>query len=144
MLIQSFHSAHDPTGLPVHVRFLFLLAILNIDEYPAALAANRTHRQDTGRQETADDIDPEVQAEIIQYTLDQHYRRVLDEPVPALGDKTPRQCARNRKGRELVIEWLKLLENNELRRAAHQGQTPYDSRWMWDELKLGQNRDGPT
>jgi hypothetical protein len=40
-----------------------------------------------------------------------------------------------------VIEWLKLLENNELRRAASQGHTPYDSRWMWDELKLGEYLD---
>jgi uncharacterized protein (DUF2384 family) len=102
-----------------------------------------TQQQDTDQREPADSIDPEIAAEIIQHTLDQHYRRVLDEPVPALGDKTPRQCARSKKGREQVIEWLKHLENNELRRAASQGQTPYDSRWMWDELKLGQYRDGP-
>ena len=102
-----------------------------------------TQRQDTDQREPADSIDPEIAAEIIQHTLDQHYRRVLDEPVPALGDKTPRQCARSKKGRERVIEWLKHLENNELRRAASQGQTPYDSRWMWDVLKLGQYGDGP-
>jgi len=107
------------------------------------LEERRTHRQDTGRQEPADDIDPEIKAEIIQHTLDQHYRRVLDEPVPALGDKTPRQCVRSKKGREKVIEWLKLLENNEERRAASQGQQPYDSRWMWDELKLGKYRGSP-
>jgi len=105
------------------------------------LAERDTRRQDTNAQEPADSIDPEIAAEIIQHTLDQHYRRVLDEPVPALGDKTPRQCARSKKGREQVIEWLKHLENNELRRAASQGQTPYDSRWMWDELKLGQHRE---
>ena len=81
-----------------------------------------TRRPDTDSQEPADSIDPEIAAEIIQHTLDQHYRRVLDEPVPALGDKTPRQCARSKKGHELVIEWLKHLENNELRRAARQGQ----------------------
>jgi hypothetical protein len=104
------------------------------------LAERDRRRQDTNAGEPADSIDPEIAAEIIQHTLDQHYRRVLDEPVPALGDKTPRQCARSKKARELAIEWLKHLENNELRRAAGQGQTPYDSRWMWDELKLGQYR----
>ena len=102
------------------------------------LDEHRTHRQ-----EAADDIDPAIKAEIIQHTLDQHYRQVLDEPVPALGDKTPRQCVRSKRGREQVIEWLKLLENNELRRAAGQGQPPYDSRWMWEELKLERYRDGP-
>jgi hypothetical protein len=100
-----------------------------------------TQRQDTDQREPADSVDPEIAAEIIQHTLDQHYRRVLDEPVPAPGDKTPRQCAHSKKGREQVIEWLKHLENNELLRAASQGQTPYDSRWMWDELKLGQHRE---
>jgi uncharacterized protein (DUF2384 family) len=105
------------------------------------LEERRTHRQDNGHQEPADSLDPEIAAEIIQHTLDQHYRRVLDEPIPALGDRTPRQCARSKKSLELVIEWLKLLENNELRRAARQGQTPYDSRWMWDELKLGEYRN---
>ena len=43
---------------------------------------------------------------------------------------------RSKRGREQAIEWLKLLENNELRRAAGQGQPPHDSRWMWEELKL--------
>jgi hypothetical protein len=73
--------------------------------------------------------------------LDQHYRQCLDEPIPALDNKTPRQCARSKKGRAKVIEWLKHLENNELRRAASQEQEPYDSRWMWDELKLDKYRD---
>ena len=50
--------------------------------------------------------------------------------------KCPRQA-----GSRKVIEWLKLLENNEQRRAAGQGQQPYDSRWMWDELKLERYRD---
>ena len=66
---------------------------------------------------------------------------MLDEPIPALGNKTPRQCARSKKDRERIIEWLKDLENNELRRAAREGQAPYDSRWLWDELKLGRYRD---
>jgi len=86
--------------------------------------------------EPEDNIDPELAVEIIHHHLDQHYRRTLDEPIPALGNKTPRQCASSKKGREKLIEWLKHLENNEQRRAASQGQVPYDSRWMWAELKL--------
>jgi hypothetical protein len=59
-----------------------------------------------------------------------------------LGDKSPRQRVKSKKGKEQVIEWLKSLENNELRRAATQGHMPYDSRWMWDELKLDAHRVG--
>ena len=104
------------------------------------MAENKTRQQGDGNLEPSDSIDPEMAAEIIHHTLDQHYRQCLDVPIPALDNKTPRQCARSKKGREKVIEWLKHLENNELRRAATQGQTPYDSRWMWDELKLGKHR----
>ena len=65
----------------------------------------------------------------------------VDEPIPMLDNKTPRQCAKSKTGREQVVEWLKYLENNELRRAAGQGQAPYDSSWMWEELKLAKYRN---
>jgi len=94
-----------------------------------------------GDRELTDTIDPEIAAEVIHNMLDQHYRQCLDEPIPMLGDKTPRQCAKNKAGREQVIEWLKYLENNELRRAAGQGQAPYNSSWMWEELKLAKHRN---
>ncbi len=108
---------------------------------PEQLMAENENQQGNGNRESTDTIDPEIAAEIIHNTLDQHYRQCLDEPIPALDNKTPRQCARSKKGREKVIEWLKHLENNELRRTARQGQTPYDSRWMWDELKLSKYRN---
>ena len=109
---------------------------------PEQLMAENKHRQQgDDDQEPTDAIDPEIAAELIRTTLDQHYRQCLDEPIPALDNKTPRQCARSKKGRGKVIEWLKHLENNELRRAAGQGQEPYDSCWMWDELKLGKYRE---
>ncbi|GMQ83690.1 MAG: hypothetical protein BMS9Abin06_0428 [Gammaproteobacteria bacterium] len=105
------------------------------------MAENESHQQSDGDREPTDTIDPEIAAEVIHNMLDQHYRQCLDEPIPMLDDKTPRQCAKSKKGREQVIEWLKYLENNELRRAASQGQAPYDSSWMWDELKLGKHRN---
>ena len=105
------------------------------------MAENKNHQHSDSDRELTDAIDPEIAAEVIHNMLDQHYRQCLDEPIPALDNKTPRQCARSKKGREKVIEWLKHLENNELRRAASQGQEPYDSRWMWDELKLDKYRD---
>ena len=82
------------------------------------------------------EIDPAVTAEFIHQMLDQHYRKCLDEPIPALGNKSPRQCARSSSGRKKVIGWLKELENSESRRAAKEGTKPYDSAWMWDELGL--------
>ena len=105
------------------------------------MAEHDSHEQGENNRESTDTIDPEIATEIIHGTLDQHYRQCLDEPIPALDNKTPRQCANNKKGREKVVEWLKHLENNELRRAAGQRQAPYDSRWMWEELKLVKYRE---
>ncbi len=108
---------------------------------PEQLMAEQEARpQNEKVREPTDNIDPEIAAAIIHDTLDQHYRNCLDESIPALNNKSPRQCARNKKGREKVVEWLKHLENNELRRAASQGQEPYDSRWMWEELNLTKYR----
>jgi hypothetical protein len=111
-------------------------ALSTIQTPEQLIAENETQRQDNEDIDPEDTIDPEIAAEIMGDYLDQYYRETLDEPIPVLGDKTPRQCASRKKDRAKVIEWLKHLENNELRRAARQGGKPYDSRWMWEELKL--------
>ena len=38
------------------------------------------------------------------------------------------------------LGWLKLLENSEFRRAAGRGHNPYDTAWMWRELKVEDSR----
>lgn len=100
------------------------------------LTKQDSRHRDNVDQAPRDTPDPAMAAELIRDMLDQHYRQCLDQPIPMLGNKTPRQCAKSKKGREKVIDWLKHLENSEQRRAASQGQAPYDSRWMWEELKL--------
>ncbi len=108
---------------------------------PEQLMAEQEPVQPTaGGKRTADTIDPEVAAEVIRNYFDQHYRRCLAEPIPALDGKTPRQCIGSKQGRAQAIEWLKYLENHELRRAAEAGTAPYDFAWMWEELKLAKSR----
>jgi hypothetical protein len=75
----------------------------------------------------------EEEARIIGAYLDRHYRACLDEPLPMLDGKTPRQTARSKKSRVEVAEWLKLVENGEARRAAQGGPPAYDISWMWEE-----------
>jgi hypothetical protein len=79
--------------------------------------------------------EPEVEAVVRQFK-DAHYRRVLDEPVPMLANKTPRECARTQAGRARLKRWLKDLENGERHGAAQSGQRPYDFAWMRQELGL--------
>lgn len=116
---------------------------LSMIQTPEQLRAEHSEQKDDRKRKPTNTIDPDIEAEIIHNALDQHYHQCLDGPIPALNDRTPRQCARSKMGRTKVIEWLKHLENNELRRAAEAGQEPYDSSWMWDELKLSSLKDGP-
>jgi hypothetical protein len=74
---------------------------------------------------------PEVQA-VLQSHLTQHYRQTLDEPIPMLDNKTPRECARDPERQAEVIRWLKFLENSDQRSP----QPGYDFSWMWEELNL--------
>jgi len=98
-------------------------------------------RDDAGRSETAPSPDEaSAMAELVNRAKDAHYRRTLGEPVPMLGNKSPRQCRRSKKGRALLVYWLKDLENHELRYAAENGTTPYDMSWMWQELGVERER----
>ena len=77
----------------------------------------------------------EVATGLVHAMLDKQYRAVLDEAVPMLGDRTPRQAARTPAGREKLVTWLKFLEN----RSGYQADptdpmATYDFGWLWREL----------
>lgn len=66
-----------------------------------------------------------MQGEIITTTLDVHYERWLDKPVPEWGGRTPREMVETAEGTEAVEMLLDLLEEIEARRA-ESGQPAYD------------------
>ncbi len=53
------------------------------------------------------DLSAEEERKFVHETLDRHYRAVLDQPVPALGDVSPRDSAKTTEGRERLVGWLK-------------------------------------
>ena len=71
---------------------------------------------------------------MISRALHDHYRRILDEPIPALGNRSPRSAATTPKGREKVVAWLKRLENHGARHASDDPMAGFDFGWMWREL----------
>ncbi len=78
--------------------------------------------------------------ELIAASLDQHYRKILDdyrkildEPIPALNNRTPRDCSQEKDQHAILIQWLKGLESNT---AAVPHMSHYDFKWMWEELGL--------
>jgi hypothetical protein len=85
-------------------------------------------------------LPPEDERAIIHETLERHYRGLLDEPVPMLGNVSPRKAAKTKKGRERLAGWLKLIENSTVRAEAHSAMASYDLSWMWDELGVADLR----
>lgn len=85
-----------------------------------------------------DEIEPPTEEAVaaMHSYLDDHYRRTLDDPLPILGGRTPRQAAKTKKGRQEVVDWLKQLENIEHRKAGRQRQRAYDTTWIWEELGI--------
>jgi hypothetical protein len=67
--------------------------------------------------------------------LTAHYERWLDEPVPLLGDITPRAASADRALRERVAGLIEGLERL-YEKALGEGDAAYDPTWMWEELQL--------
>lgn len=91
------------------------------------LAAERPPPEPSG-------LSPEEERALIHQGIDDHYRGLLDQPIPALGGKSPRAAAKTPKGREKVLAWLKTLENHSAKRPAGDPIGEYDFSWMWREL----------
>jgi hypothetical protein len=84
----------------------------------------------------APEMPPEIQTQLIHATLDKQYRALLEQPVPMLGNLTPRSAARTKSGREKLAVWLKHLENRSRQPEATDPMTTYDFAWLWRELKV--------
>jgi len=73
---------------------------------------------------------------IVHEAMDRHYHAQLDQPVPALGNISPRKAAKSEEGRDKLVTWLKLLENQTAKHAPDDPMSSYDVTWMWNELGI--------
>lgn len=87
------------------------------------------------------DIPEEERCAILHDHLDRHYRDALDQPIPMLGDKSPRAAVRTASGRTKVAGWLKMIENRTAKSADHDGaMANYSFDWLWTELGIDKLR----
>ncbi|MGX8007540.1 hypothetical protein ACVDG8_000270 [Mesorhizobium sp. ORM8.1] len=95
----------------------------------------KAERPREGAETSRSNIPPEIAEQGIREYLDRHYLETLDQPVKALGNKTPRQTAKTAAGRQKVADWLKYLENQTAKQPdpTHPMAT-YSFEWMWKEL----------
>jgi hypothetical protein len=87
------------------------------------------------------ELPPDEQCRIVHKAMDRHYRAQLDQPVPALGNISPRMAAKSKKGRDNLVAWLKLLENQTAKHAPGDPMSSYDVTWMWRELGIYDQRN---
>lgn len=80
-------------------------------------------------------VSPELESELLQRFHEEHYRKWPDEPLPALGNRTPRHAARLKTLRPKLVALLKDFESH-AERQRRAGQPAYDFSWMWNELGL--------
>ena len=83
-------------------------------------------------------LPPQVETAALRQFYEHHYRQWLDQALPALKGKTPRQAARLKTLRPTLITLLKDIENHQAH-AALEGRPPYDFSWLWQELGLQRN-----
>jgi hypothetical protein len=108
-------------------------ALMEIETLEQAMA----RRDGSVPEDRASDLPAELQAELVHGALTDHYSKILDEPIPALGDLSPRAAARTTAGRRKVADWLKHIENQT--KSGCQPDDPmasYDFTWLWRDLGL--------
>lgn len=107
----------------------------HVSEYQEPGQAIKSHHDKGQHKHKEKEIPEELQAALMKTFLDKHYREWLDQELPALSHKTPRNAVNLKTFRTKVIDLLKEMENNEAR-AVRQGKIPYDFGWLWLELRL--------
>jgi hypothetical protein len=101
-----------------------------------ALAEHRMR----GSAPVASGLPADEERRLIHAQLDRHYRQQLDEPLPMLGDISPRKAAKTAKGRAEIASWLKFLENRTAQQDPGNAMAEYDFTWLWKELGVADLR----
>jgi hypothetical protein len=103
---------------------------------PASVVSQRPAAGTTRPSPTMPDLPPEVIAQAVTQALSRAYANWCDEPIPALGGKTPRQAIGSPAGLERVQGLLREYASHEQRSAAEQGRPVFSFQFLWDALGL--------
>lgn len=80
------------------------------------------------------DLPPEALAQAVAQVMQRHYANWCDEPIPALGGRTPRQAIAGPAGLERVKGLLREYEDGEAQQSAAQGRPAFSYQFLWDAL----------
>jgi hypothetical protein len=81
-------------------------------------------------------MDPTMLAQAIEGAIHRSYAHWADEPIPALGNKTPRQVMQTAAGLERVKGLIRSYETSEEQQAAQQGRPEVSYDFLWQSVGL--------
>jgi hypothetical protein len=105
------------------------------DERVTSLEEAMQNVESSGAPKDVGKLPPEVEREVVLKIKSEHYAKWPDEPLPALGGKTPREASRSETGRRALDDLLRDMENLE-ERARRSGQPAFDFGPLRKELGL--------
>jgi len=82
------------------------------------------------------DLPPEVIAQAIEQAIHRHYANWVDETIPALDGRTPRQAITTPAGLERVKGLLREYEEGERQQSAAQERPAVSYQFLWDTLGI--------
>ena len=85
------------------------------------------------------DIPPEEMTRILQESVKSIYADWADQPLPALGDRTPRDAMATSGGLERVKGLLRSYDQSEQELAREQGRKPVSFQFLWDDLGISRD-----
>jgi hypothetical protein len=97
---------------------------------------NNTGRTPRSASAGTSDLPPEVIAQAIEQALHRHYANWVDETIPALGGRTPRQAITTPAGLERLKGLLREYEEGERQQSAAQGRPAVSYQFLWDALQI--------
>ena len=86
-------------------------------------------------------MSPGEAIELNQTLHEQIYRNWHNEPIPALGNKTPKQAMRSKAGRRDVVQLLKSYETQDERRAEEEGRPSIDYGFLWEKVAISREKE---
>ncbi len=103
----------------------------------AAMSQSRGAGESAHAPQPMPGLPPEQLALALEQLMRRHYANWCDEPIPALGGRTPRQAMATPAGLERVKGLLREYEDNEAHQSAAQGRPPFSYQFLWDALAIG-------
>jgi hypothetical protein len=85
------------------------------------------------------DLPTDAMADIIEKVYRSTYANWADEPIPALGNRTPREAIRTPAGLERVKGLLRMYEQSENASAAREGRRAVSYDFLWAQLGLARD-----